>query len=321
MPDPTPFLNRLTKNLRHWSKWARRQGIECFRIYDRDLPEFPVAIDVYAGRPHVQAFETRWEADEATYEAWVDAVRGTVAGLFEIPPAELAFKVRRRQKGTDQYEATGNPPAPFVVHEDGLKFEVDLHRYLDTGLFLDHRVTRALVREQARDKRFLNLFAYTGSFTVHAAAGGASSSLTLDLSNTYQDWTRRNLRLNDLDRPEHRLERCDVMDWLEHSSKIEERFDLIVMDPPSFSNSKAMDTPLDVQRDHPWMINRALSLLTADGVLYFSNNKRGFKLYEDELIPCELEDITRKTTPEDFRRHPPHRCWVIRRSNWKPGMK
>lgn len=173
MVDPTPFHNRLVKNLRHWSRWARRQDIECFRIYDRDLPEFPLAIDLYAGRPHVQAYETRWEADESGYAAWVGAVRDTVAGLFELPPAELAFKIRRRQKGAEQYEATGRSPAPFVVHEDGLGFEVDLHSYLDTGLFPDHRLTRAIVRTQAQGKRFLNLFAYTGSFTVHAAAGGA----------------------------------------------------------------------------------------------------------------------------------------------------
>lgn len=313
MIDPAPFQNRLVKNLRHWSRWARRQGIECFRIYDRDLPEFPVAIDLYAGRPHVQAYEARWEADAATYDAWADAVRGTVAGLFDMPPDTLAFKVRRRQKGTDQYEATGKPPAPFVVHEEGLKFEVDLHRYLDTGLFLDHRITRALVREQARDKRLLNLFAYTGSFTVHAAAGGARESLTLDLSNTYQEWTRRNLRLNGLDLPAHRLQRCDVMEWLERCPGLGAHYDLIVLDPPSFSNSKAMQTTLDIQRDHPWMINRALGLLSPHGVLYFSCNRRGFRMYKDELIPCRVEEITRKTTPEDFRRHPPHRCWILRR--------
>jgi 23S rRNA (cytosine1962-C5)-methyltransferase len=315
MPDPTPFLNRLTKNLRHCSKWARRHGIECFRIYDRDLPEFPLAIDVYAGRPHVQAYETRWEADETTYDAWVVAVRETVAELFAIAPQALAFKVRRRQKGTAQYEPTGSPPAPFVVQEGGLKFEVDLHRYLDTGLFLDHRRTRAMVRDQAKDKRFLNLFAYTGSFTVYAAAGGAETSLTLDLSNTYQDWTRRNLRLNGLDLPQHRLERCDVMDWLEDSPRLGLRFDLIVLDPPSFSQSKAMQTTLDVQRDHPWMVNRALGLLSPEGVLYFSNNRRGFRLYEDELIPCRVEEITKQTVPEDFGRHRPHRCWVIRRGS------
>ncbi len=321
MSDPVPFRNRLAKNLRHWSRWARRQDIECFRIYDRDLPEFPVAIDIYAGRPHVQAYETRWDADEQTHDAWVDMVRNTVGELFGTPPGELAFKVRRRQKGTAQYEVTGRPPAPFVVQEGGLRFEVDLHRYLDTGLFLDHRRTRAMVRDQAKDRRLLNLFAYTGSFTVYAAAGDAASSLSLDLSNTYQDWTRRNLGLNGLDLPQHRLERCDVMDWLEDSPRLGERFDLIVLDPPSFSHSKAMQTTLDVQRDHPWMINRALGLLSPEGTLYFSNNRRGFKLYEDELTPCHVEEITKQTVPEDFRRHRPHRCWVIRRGSWKPGLK
>ncbi|MBK1672417.1 oxidoreductase [Ectothiorhodospira shaposhnikovii] len=307
------FHNRLSKNLRHWSKWARRRGIECFRVYDRDIPEFPVAVDVYAGMPHVQVYETRWEADDAAYGTWVDGVRETVGAVFGLSPQALAMKVRRRQKGTEQYEKTGQEGDELIVSEDGLRFSVNLHAYLDTGLFLDHRQTRAMVRERSEGKRFLNLFAYTGSFSVHAAAGGALESLTLDLSRTYQEWSLRNFQLNGLDLQRHRLERVDVMQWLEDAPRLGRRYDLIVMDPPSFSNSKKMTATLDVQRDHAWMINRCLGLLSARGELFFSNNRRGFKLYEDELSPCQVEEITRHTVPEDFGRGRPHRCWIIRR--------
>lgn len=312
MTDAIPFANRLTKNLKHWRKWARRQGIGCFRVYDRDIPEFPLAIDVYEGRPHIQTFATRWDASPEEEDAWEQAVRETVARVFETDPATLAFKTRRRQKGTAQYEKTGIQGEDFVVEETGLKFWVNLHAYLDTGLFLDHRITRGMVRERAAGKRMLNLFAYTGSFSVYAAAGGARESLTVDLSNTYQDWSRRNFELNGMDLTRHRLERADVMDWLEQASRRRERFDLIVLDPPSFSNSKMMEGTLDVQRDHPWMINRCLTLLAPGGELFFSNNRRGFKLYEGEIATTNLEEITHRTVPEDFHRGKPHRCWIIR---------
>ncbi|SEK51712.1 23S rRNA (cytosine1962-C5)-methyltransferase [Ectothiorhodospira marina] len=307
------FTNRLTKNLRHWGKWARRRGIECFRVYDRDIPEFPVAIDVYAGVPHVHVYETRWEADDAEYGAWLRQVRDQVARVFEVDPVHLAMKVRRRQKGLAQYEKTGLEGKEMIVHEDGLAFSVNLHAYLDTGLFLDHRQTRTMVRERGQGKRFLNLFAYTGSFTVHAAAGGASDSLTLDMSRTYQDWSLRNFQLNAMDPSRHRLEQVDVMQWMEAAPALGERYDLIVLDPPSFSNSKRMDATLDVQRDHPWMINRCLGLLSPGGELFFSNNRKGFRLYEDELAPCQAREITLQTVPEDFRRSRPHRCWLITR--------
>ncbi|MCG5500580.1 class I SAM-dependent methyltransferase [Ectothiorhodospira lacustris] len=272
-----------------------------------------MAVDVYAGIPHVQVYETRWEADDAAYDTWLDEVRETVGGVFGLSPQAPAIKVRRRQKGADQYEKTGLEGEELIVREDGLKFSVNLYAYLDTGLFLDHRQTRAMVRQRSQGKRFLNLFAYTGSFSVHAAAGGASESLTLDLSRTYQEWSLRNFQLNGLDQDRHRLERVDVMQWLEEAPRLGRRYDLIVMDPPSFSNSKKMTATLDVQRDHAWMINRCLGLLSARGELFFSNNRRGFKLYEDELAPCRVEEITRQTVPEDFGRGRPHRCWIIRR--------
>ncbi|MFP4162206.1 MAG: class I SAM-dependent methyltransferase [Ectothiorhodospira sp.] len=316
---PSDFTNRLHKNLRHWSRWARRRGIECFRVYDRDIPEYPVAVDVYAGLPHVQVYETRQEDDRNGFEALVARVRTEAASVFGIAPEDLALKVRRRQKGLAQYTRMGEGGQELIVREDGLRFSVQLHAYLDTGLFPDLRIARALIRERAQGTHFMNLFAYTGSFTVHAAAGGARESLTLDLSRTYLDWARRNFRLNGLDPERHHLEQVDVMQWLEQAPAREGgRFDLIVLDPPSFSNSSRMDTTLDVQRDHPWMIHRCMGLLASGGTLLFSNNRRGFRLYEDELPPCMVEEITRRTQPEDFARGRPHRCWLIQRPPRSP---
>lgn len=313
-PDWIAFGNRLRKNDRHWSRWARREDTECYRVYDRDLPDFPLQIDRYGPRLHVQLMHKgRW-AEPGALEAYGDALLDTVAAaLADGQHHQLAAKLRERGRGGEQYAEAGQADGErFVVLEHGLQFEVDLESRLDTGLFLDHRSTRARVRGQAQGRRFLNLFAYTGSFTVHAAAGGATSSLTLDLSRTYTDWTRRNLALNGLDRPEHSCMAVDVLQWLEAAPPRDQRFDLIVLDPPSFSNSKRMETSFDVQRDHPWVIQRTLLRLAPEGVLIFSNNRRGFDLHTAELPTCHLTDITRATTPPDFQRHPPHRCWEIR---------
>lgn len=190
---------------------------------------------------------------------------------------------------------------------------MNLHAYLDTGLFLDHRRTRALVRSRAAGRRFLNLFAYTGSFTVYAAAGGARESVTVDLSNTYQEWARRNLELNGIDLARHRLLREDVFTYLEQAAARDERFDLVVLDPPTFSNSKRMREVLDVQRDHPRLINGVLRLLAPDGELFFSTNRQGFTLQAEAIEGARIEEITRQTLPEDFARAQAHRCWRIRR--------
>ena len=313
-PDLVALGNRLRKNDRHWSRWARREDTECYRVYDRDLPEFPLQVDRYGDRAHVQLLHKgRWTEPDVL-EHYGPALLETVANaLTNGDTTRLAAKIRERSRGGEQYADSGLAEgAPFMVHEHGLRFEVDLERYLDTGLFLDHRSTRAMVRTQASNKRFLNLFAYTGSFTVHAIAGGARSSLTLDLSNTYSEWTRRNLALNRLDQPEHQVVATDVLRWLEGAPRRDERFDLIVLDPPSFSNSKRMDTSFDVQRDHAWVINRTLLRLAPDGLLLFSTNRQGFELHVGELSTARVLEITRKTTPPDFQRHPPHRCWEIR---------
>jgi 23S rRNA (cytosine1962-C5)-methyltransferase len=310
--DLSPFANRLRKNQRHWNKWARRRAVSCYRIYDRDIPEFPLAIDWYEGRVHAQEF-ARPAADEPDPQQ-EQALAELLCEVLTIKPEDLAFKTRQRQRGPAQYEKTGRHSRPFVVHEAGLAFEVDLHGYLDTGLFLDHRLTRLLVREQAAGKQVLNLFAYTGSFTVYAAAGGAANTTSVDLSNTYLAWGRRNLQLNDLDGPHHRFVRSDVFRYLEQAQRQRERFDLIILDPPSFSNSKKMLEILDLQRDHPRLIQACLALLNPDGKLLFSTNRRRFRL-DPTLEESGLwEEITRQTLPEDFRRHPAHRCWRYRKS-------
>jgi 23S rRNA (cytosine1962-C5)-methyltransferase len=306
--DTHALGNRLRKNARHLGRWARREGLEAWRVYDRDIPEFPYAIDRYADWLHVQLFEGQRDLDDATIAVHLDAI----ASALEVSPPRIAFKLRRRQRGASQYEKLQVAGRPFVVTERGLRFEVELTTYLDTGLFLDHRDTRQRVRAEAAGKRMLNLFAYTGSFTVYAAAGGALHTVTVDLSQTYQEWTRRNLALNGfVDPVRHRLVRADVTAWLMAAARSRERFDLIVLDPPSFSNSKRMHASFDVQRDQGDLITRVMDLLAPTGVLYFSTNRQGFRLDPalDQRFACV--DITAQTVPMDFKRRTPHRCWRI----------
>ncbi|MEW9898914.1 class I SAM-dependent methyltransferase [Chitinivorax sp. PXF-14] len=309
MADLSAFENRLRKNLKHWGKWARRNGIQCYRLYDRDVPEFPLIVDIYGERVHLQEVDTGWQMDEADYQSWLDAVRQRVADVLALPLDAVALKQRRRQKGLEQYEKTGREGVDFVVGEGRHRFIVNLDEYLDTGLFLDHRNTRRMVEQEAAGKRVLNLFAYTGSFSVYAAAGGASEVITVDLSNTYQDWARRNLLENGFDGPRYEMVRADVFRYLDDAVERSERFDLIVMDPPTFSNSAKMQGILDVQRDHPLLVRQCLRLLNPGGVLYFSNNLRTFKLDESLVDECELQEISAQTVPDDFRNKRIHRCW------------
>lgn len=313
MSKTEAFVNRLRKNAKHWDKWARRQGLSCYRLYDRDLHEFPLAIDRYAAHAHMQEYETGWEAGDEEYAAWREDCFRAVEAVLELPPSHIHFKQRRRQRGLAQYEKTGLTGTDFVVAEQGLMFWVNLDAYLDTGLFLDHRHTRHMIRARAAGKRFLNLFAYTGSFTAYAAAGGAIASTTVDMSNTYQDWSRRNFELNGLDLTVHRLVRADVFHYLAAAAERRERYDLIVMDPPSFSNSKKMQGVLDVQRDHAELIEACLALLTDNGELFFSNNRRGFRLDTAALSGHDIRDISRQTVPEDFSNKKIHQCWIIKR--------
>ena len=312
MSDITAFANRLGKNAKHYLKWARRHNIEAWRLYDRDIPQFPFAIDVYGGQIHLQEYDTGWLMQPEEYETWLSEVLEAVAFITGFAPADIHLKRRERQKGTQQYEKTGKAGADFIVHEHGRRFWVNLEKYLDTGLFLDHRNTRQRVGEMAAGKRFLNLFAYTGSFSVYAATGGAAASETVDLSNTYLDWARRNFELNGIDEARHQIVRADVFQYLQAAAQAGKTFDLIVMDPPSFSNSKKMLDILDIQRDHLRLIDGAMALLASDGLLFFSNNLRSFALDEAVAQKYAVKDISKQSVPEDFRNKKIHQCWEIR---------
>ena len=312
MSDITAFANRLGKNAKHYLKWARRHDIEAWRLYDRDIPQFPFAIDVYGGQIHLQEYDTGWLMQPEEYETWLSEVLEAVAFITGFAPADIHLKRRERQKGTQQYEKTGKAGEDFIVHEHGRRFWVNLEKYLDTGLFLDHRNTRQRVGEMAAGKRFLNLFAYTGSFSVYAATGGAAASETVDLSNTYLDWARRNFELNGIDEARHQIVRADVFQYLQAAAQAGKPFDLIVMDPPSFSNSKKMLDILDIQRDHQKLIDGAMALLASDGLLFFSNNLRSFALDEAVAQKYAVKEISKQSVPEDFRNKKIHQCWEIR---------
>jgi 23S rRNA (guanine2445-N2)-methyltransferase / 23S rRNA (guanine2069-N7)-methyltransferase len=315
-PGAQMFANRLRKNLRLLDAWALREHVECFRVYDADMPEYAFAIDLY-GREGRHAYVQEYAPPKTVnQESARERRREALAVLPEVlavPPQHVHSRVRKPQKGTQQYEKRESVAERHVVRENGLKFWVNFRDYLDTGLFLDHRITRQMLREWARDTDFLNLFCYTGSATVYAAAGGARSTTSVDLSNTYLDWAHENLLLNGFGGPEHELFRADCLEWLESQSVWGPRFDLIFVDPPTFSNSKRMEGVLDVQRDHVGMIRRPLKLLRAGGRLVFSTNYTRFKLDTEALAELAIEDITAKTIPRDFERHADiHRCFVIR---------
>lgn len=307
------LANRVRKMARHTGKWARRNGVSCFRIYDADIPEFPLAIDCYEDYLHVAEYQRRHSLSEEEYQAWRSGCREVLCETFEMPASHIFFKFRAPQKGRQQYEKFGQDKFETVAHEGGLQFWVNLSDYLDTGLFLDHRITRGWVREQAAGKRVLNLFAYTGSFTVYAAAGGAAATTTIDLSNTYLDWAARNLQLNGLAGQQHRFLREDVKAWLRQP--VAEKFDLVVLDPPTFSNSKRMDDILDVQRDYPELIQGALKRMNPGGILYFSTNLRSFKFDAGLIRGASVRDVSRQSIPLDFRNERIHYCFELKKDH------
>lgn len=306
------FANRLTKNIKKIEKWAKQQGIDAYRLYDADLPEYNLAVDRYGDHIVVQEYQAPKNIDEQkARQRLLDAVSATLY-VTVVETNKLVLKVRQKQKGTNQYEKLANKGEYFYVNEYGAKLWVNLTDYLDTGLFLDHRLTRKMVGEMAKGKTFLNLFAYTGSATVHAALNGAKSTTTVDMSNTYLNWAEQNLELNNLSLRHHRLFQADCLQWL---AECRERFELIFVDPPTFSNSKRMENSWDVQRDHIELMKQLKRILTADGTIVFSNNKRGFKMDFDGLAALGLtaENISHKTLPLDFERNPQiHNCWIVK---------
>ena len=314
-PGAQMFANRMRKNLKSLDAWAEHEQVECFRVYDADMPEYAFAIDLY-GRESRHAYVQEYAAPKTVnQESARERRREVLAVLPEVlslPPQRIHTRMRQQQKGSDQYEKRENVAERHVVRENGLKFWVNFRDYLDTGLFLDHRIMRQRLREWARDCDFLNLFCYTGSATVYAAAGGARSSCSVDLSNTYLEWANENLLLNGFGGGEHELVRADCLQWLESQTVWGPRFDLIFVDPPTFSNSKRMEGVLDVQRDHVGMIRRSLKLLRPGGRLVFSTNYTRFKLDADALADLQVEDISEATIPKDFERNARiHRCFVV----------
>lgn len=309
------FANRLQKNVKHIAKWARKQDLDCYRVYDADLPDYAVAIDIYGDKVHVQEYAPPAEIDPQKASQRLDDVMQIVPEILAVKAQHVALKLRQRQRGSNQYEAQAALKQRFVVHENGLQFWVNLTDYLDTGLFLDHRLTRQYLLDNAGGKSFLNLFAYTGSATVYAVAGGAASSLTVDMSNTYLQWAQDNLQLNRLNGPSHQFQRADVLAWLDEAVEQQLQFDLIFVDPPTFSNSSKMAEVFDVQRDHVAMLGKISQLLSATGQIVFSTNRRDFKLDKTALSPFQINDISKATLPADFARNPKiHYCWTLQKT-------
>ena len=310
------FANRLKKNFKKLSKWAKQNAITCYRIYDADLPEYAAAIDIYAGEQtwiNVQEYEPPKTIDQHKADQRLAGLLSEIPQVLGVDNAQVFLKIRKKQRSTDQYEKHDDQGRFHIIEEGGCKLLVNFEDYLDTGLFLDHRPIRKLIQQQANNKRFLNLFAYTGSATVHAAMGGAKSTTTVDMSNTYIEWAKKNMALNK-NAGEHEFIQADCLDWLKTEANEADRkqYDLIFLDPPTFSNSKRMDDVFDIQNDHVQLIKNATALLADNGVLYFSTNFRRFKMELSALSDLSIEDISASTIPEDFLRNPRiHYCWKI----------
>lgn len=308
------FANRLRNRARHLRRWPKR-GITCYRLYERDVPDVPLVVDRYEDALHIAEFARPHERSTAQHADWLDLMARTAGEVLEVPRDRVFVKHRDRQRGATQYTRVDDRGAKFEVQEGGLRFRVNLSDYVDTGLFLDHRLTRQLVREAAAEKHVLNLFAYTGSFTVYAAAGGAASTTTVDKSATYIDWARENLELNGFTGPEHRLIRSDIREFVDGLTP-RDRWDLAVVDPPTFSNTKDNDDVWDIERDHAELLTTLAAHITPGGCVYFSTNFRRFKLDEAALAEHYTQrDVTRQTIPEDFRNQRIHACWrLVRRA-------
>lgn len=305
------FKNRLTKVYRHVRKQARRQGIQCFRVYDHDLPEFPFCIEFYGDKLYVAEYKRRHGMTEEEHDDWVEKSLQVAAEVLSVNKENIFLKLRQRKPGRlGQYQKYDEVQHEFVVEEHELKFFINLSDYLDTGLFLDHRITRQMVREQSAGKKVLNLFAYTGSFSVYAAAGGAAEVITVDLSKTYLQWAERNMQLNGFtDSSKYQFVHADVKQYLKTIAA--DYYDIIVMDPPTFSNSQRMKDILDIQRDHAELINDCLRGLRKGGILYFSTNFRRFVLEKEKIAAAEIKDITKATTPFDFEGKLWRWCYLI----------
>lgn len=308
----SPFANKIRNTYRHIKKWAKRTQTDCFRLYDREIAHYPLAIDFYAGRFCIQYFARGRDALLPSQELIADVTKA-LHTVFGISSEMIYWKTRSRSKETRQYEKHDSSNEFFTVIEYGVPFYVNLRDYLDTGLFLDHRETRQLVALQAKGKRLLNLFAYTSSFSIHAAIHGASFTKSVDMSNTYTDWSRENFRLNNLSLKNNSVVRADCLKFLQEEVGSGALYDLIVIDPPTISRSKKMDQLFDIQVDYIDLISKSLQMLAAKGIIFFSTNSRSFT-FDESLFPgVSIKEISHKTQPIDFRVPNIHRCWQIQK--------
>jgi 23S rRNA (guanine2445-N2)-methyltransferase / 23S rRNA (guanine2069-N7)-methyltransferase len=315
-PQAEMFANRFKKNLKHRQKWAKKQDLECYRIYDADLPDYAVAIDCYGDYIHVQEYAPPKQIDAEKALQRLNDVMHLLPSILGLPRSHIVLKLRQRQRGKQQYQTQAALKQRIQVHEQGHQFWVNLSDYLDTGLFLDHRVVRKMIEQQASGKRFLNLFAYTGTASVYAAAGQAQSTTTVDMSNTYLAWAKDNMSLNGFDGEQHQFVRGNCLEWLDEAQKSNQKYDLIFLDPPTFSNSSRMEGVFDIQRDYIELLNKTLNLLSAKGTLLFSTNRRDFSFDEKHFTGVEIENISHKTRSVDFERNTKiHHCWRLEKTN------
>ena len=306
----SPLKNRIRKNYRHVRKWAKRTQTDCFRIYDRDIKEYPIVIDFYANRFCVQYFSFDRENDEIPADL-KEETEQAICSIFGTTTDSIYSKTRIRRAKTEQYEKLDEQKQFFTVTEYGVKFKINLLDYLDTGLFLDHRETRRLIASRAKGKRILNLFAYTCSFSVHAAMKGATFTKSVDLSNTYTDWGKDNFILNSLSLKNNEIVRADCLKFLDDEIQTGAKYDIIIIDPPTISRSKKMDQMFDIQLDYASLLLKALKLLLPHGTIFFSTNSRKFTFEDSFFASCNIKEISEKTIPLDFRNHKIHRAWEI----------
>lgn len=310
------LANRLQKRQKHLAKWAKREGTDAYRLYDRDIPEIPLAVDWYAGCLYLAGYARGSldddNAEDQGQQDWLSAMRDAAAAALTVDLKDTALKRREKKRGASQYEREAVTSRRVVVQEGGHRFYVNLWDYLDTGLFLDHRKTRALVARESEGKRVLNLFSYTGSFGVYAQAAGATHVTQVDLSRTYLDWARDNVRLNGLDLERQQLVHEDVLRFLERAADEGRTYDVVIVDPPTFSNSKRMAGTFDVRRDQAELLTRVKRVLSPRAAVWFSTNARGFQLDDDTASAfASVEDMTERTRSSDFEGRHSHRAWRL----------
>lgn len=306
----SPFINCIRNKYRHVRKWAKRTTTNCFRIYDREMYHYPLAIDFYAGRYCVHYFSPDREDDEPPEELAME-VEKALGDIFRADPKNIYWRSRIRRRKQQQYEKAGETGEFFTALEYGVQFKINLTDYLDTGLFLDHRETRQIVASVCKGKRVLNLFAYTCSFSVHAAIKGALFTKSVDMSNTYTEWGKDNFVLNDLSLHNNHVVRADCLKFLDDEIQSGATYDVIVIDPPTISRSKKMEQMFDIQLDYLFLIEKALELVSKEGVIFFSTNSRRFVFDESHFTSCRIMEISHKTMPIDFHDVKIHRSWKI----------